>query len=173
MKVHIRTLAIIIVMAMSVSLASAQKCNTDKDPFTGKEKREFIWKPYLYTFLKMEKDTNGTVVMTYRHAQPYVVDYTIPTGSKFLIKLKNDQIIELLTVEDAKTRTGASSGTMGGTTYSECYMIFHLTQEQLQTLSKYPAVSVRHPNFDGKDFDAPKVSKKFSKVLMQGSKCML
>jgi len=177
MNAIIKISILVILFALIASETNAQKCKNEKDPFTGMEKKEFVWKHYAIPFLKLEKDTSGLVIMTYRHAQPYVVDYTIPSGSKFLIKLKNDQIIELFTVEDARTRTGASSstysGTGGGTTYSECYMIFHLTHAQLTTLAKYPAISVRHPNFDGKDFDAPKVAKKFANMLMQGAQCML
>lgn len=169
MRTPLFTTTLTVLMGLLLSPALAQECITEKDPFTGLDRKEFIYSYFNVQHLKMEVAEGGLVIMTYRHAQPYVVDVTIPAGSPFLLKLRNDQILELEIMEDATTRTGSS----GGRAYSECFFKIAISRVQLEMLAAFPITTMRHPDLDGKVLSIEKVNSKFVKIIRKGAKCML
>lgn len=155
-------------------LILAQDCEEKIDQFTGKKTTIYQMSKFGVTKMKLEQIESDSISMTYRIVIDKIESTAIPKGSSLLLKLDNDKIIELKSIKNSEPRSGTVSTGSYGTSYSEAFLMFNITESQLKLLKNYKVEFIREPNFKGGYVDlSRKKTKKLSKHLSKGAECML
>ena len=158
----------ILVILLITSLSSySQNCEGKKDEFTGKEIIEYDFGKKAVKFRIEDDKIYLEMRFNYRGEQNVVM----PVGTEYFIKLKNDEVLNLKTVNEAPP-TSTVSGTVILTLYT---YEFVLTKNQLNQLASSEADKIRYPNPEGGflDFELKGFNKRIRKHLSKGSECML
>lgn len=148
--------------------ATAQSCETGKDPFSGESATIFNYHQHDIYYEKKSGEVKLELDLDYSGE----LNVKVPAGEQIQIKFDNDEILKLTTVNDAMPKTQVSGLTII-TTYT--YM-FKLDQATIETLSKNRAVLIRYPNTKGGYIDyvvKGALGAKYVKNLQKGANCML
>ena len=117
--------ALIIAIALSfISQAVFAQCEVKEDPITGErvvthEAWDAAW-----------KKVNGEVTLRYTFSQTGLTNDAIPAGSKLYIKLKTDEVVELM-VEKDLVPTARNSQNYVYTSFSHTFSIDQNTLSML------------------------------------------
>lgn len=143
--------------------ASSQKCKLQKDEFTGEKIIEYSFGGKLVKFRTEAKKIYLEMRFQYNGEQNIIV----PSKTELFIKLKNKQVIKLLTnKESPPTSTILASRITTLYTYE-----FQLSQDQLKALAEFDMDKIRYPNPEGGTLEFK--SSLIKKHLSKGSLCLL
>jgi hypothetical protein len=150
---------------LSSTLAFSQKAKVTKDAFTGEQVVTAV-----NAFVAYEvKNKTTTLVIPFTYGGQ--LTNVIPQGTEVLFKMKNGDVIKLLTKIDAQpsTKIYASQYSAGiNTTYNYTFDIDKVT---IDKLSKLTMELARFPNFPSGTVDIQgKMAKKLAKSILTGAK---
>jgi hypothetical protein len=151
------------------------QCVKKKDAFSNEIVASFEWKARGVRTLYFES-TQGKSIFQFRAAEMAAIEYTIPKGSEVLIKLENEDIINLLT--NVETKSAVSSMTISDSdniTFSTYFLTMDVSQDQLRKLSASKITDMRIPDLHGssRSYDSKELRNKFQRSVMEGAKCIL
>lgn len=162
------------IFSASISFAQKGKCTTTTDPFSSETVKsyELLW----YGLRHMYFESKGEhIKVELRIGYSGAINVTVPKGTEFLFKMENNDIVKLLTAEDALPSTSVS-GTSSMTITSTKYIyVFSPSKDDITKLAGSSLVILRYPNPQGGTIDLENkgARKKWMKGITDGAKCML
>lgn len=164
-----------LILFLTFHAAFGQQCNKKIDSFSNEEITTFEWKRGGIRNLYFES-TKGTIIFEFRGTEMGAVEQTIPKGAEVLIKLENNEIIKLTSLNDA--RSAVQSITLSDSdnmTFSQYYLRMEITPEHLQKLAKFRLTDLRYPDLHGssRSLDDEQLGNKWQRLVMDGAKCIL
>ena len=156
---------ILFLMAVAILPSSmlAQKCKFDKeekDKFTGQKVRSSRFKVggAMYSWWILMEQKGDKNYMTYQIAVNGKVDESIRKGSKILMKLEDNSIVEL-EIDNEYNPTQSVEGTASGSPFIVSMWLprGELSKDQMKSLSASNIAAIRI-NIANKDLDSPDIS---------------
>lgn len=161
-------MALLLITSVVATNGFAQKCETGKDPFTGETAQIYKLKDNSLIF----ENKAGKVTLTIMNGQDGERNVIIPKGSEVQMKLDNDEVIKLITINDAPPK----SQLYGYQVMTYYTYTFDVDQATLHKLADNMATLFRFPTDNGTFFDM-KVKGgrigKYTKMIQKGAQCML
>jgi|SRR6185312_13007576 len=167
----------LLLLMFSPMILAQKKCKFDKDEkdkFTNEHVRSsrFSVGGMMYRWYILLEQKGDKYYMTYQIAVNGKVDDPITKGTKILMKLGNDSIVELVVDQDYAPQQSVVNNGDNPFIASMWLPKGQLSKDQMKKLSMSPIVAIRI-NIAGKDLDSPNMSSKESEKLEQTSACML
>lgn len=163
----------LILVALSSANSIAQNCNFDvdkKDEFTGEHVRNVRVRigTLMYSWWLLQEQKGPKYFLTIQATATGKVDDIITKGTKVLYKLKNDKVIEMVVSEDCIPSHSVQSGVI----ISMWLPKGEMPKETMQQMSESPTTMIRI-NVGGKDFNAPSITGREGKKIMENAQCLL
>ena len=148
-------------------LGYSQKCEVKKDEFTGKELVEYDFGMKAVKFRIDEGKIYLEMKFNYRGVQKVIM----PSGTEYFIKLKNDEVLKLITNTDSPP----SSNVVGTTILTLYTYEFELSRDDLKKMASSDAEKIRYPNPEGGtlEFELSGMNSRIKKHLLKGSSCIM
>ncbi|MEO8149476.1 MAG: hypothetical protein ABI723_17685 [Bacteroidia bacterium] len=147
----------------SLTKGFSQKCEVTKDPISGEKLITVNYKDRWVYMENKGEQTKLSVVKGYAGE----LNVSAPSGSEFIIKLDNDEVIKLTTSANADPNSYASQGSV----YSNYTFETILDKATLAKLAAHPPVLIRVPDLKSGERDM--VEKKYFKAINVGAAYIL
>lgn len=146
----------------------AQKCETGKDPFTGETAQIFKYKDNSLILENKAGNVKLSIVNVYDGER----NVMLPAGTEVQLKLENDEVINLKTINDAPPKSQLA----GVIVYTNYTFTFELDQKTLKKLADNLITLFRFPDANGgfmdREVKGGRVAK-YVKNIQKGANCML
>jgi hypothetical protein len=161
-------LSCLAVALLTVNQGYAQKCETGKDPFTGEPAQIFKYKDNSLIL----ENKGGKVKLTVVNVYDGERNVMLPSGTDVQLKLDNDEVISLKTVNDAPPKSQLA----GVIVYTNYAFTFDLDQQTLKKLADHLITLFRFPDANGgymdREVKGGRVAR-YVKNIQKGANCML
>lgn len=174
MNKSILLFTVIMCFALNIFAQNCKSIKEKKDSFTGQIERSAsvtfgsLTSKWIIEF----SQTNDQTTMKWGIAMTGEYNQFIEKGTSLLLKLKDETILNLATIEQSNPVTQVASGGSAVNVYSIYYLKFNLSNETLNQLAKSPIIDLKI-EIPNQKINNPKIKEKQMEGIREVCECLL